>query len=145
MNNIYAYQFPALLILSMKFITFGWKLKLVYNLALPWKKEIRGKRQNNKNKRPVGLYSPLLIQIIQYCNKCLHVDASKTGWTPNKKGNQRYTFTAVCLTYSLIVLSKRPFSLKQVARQSNWSVAIRDSVWLHTAHNKIYHTKETIL
>ena len=49
MNNIYAYQFPALLILSMKFITFGWKLKLVYNLALPWKKEIRGKRQNNKN------------------------------------------------------------------------------------------------
>ena len=34
------------------------------------------------NKRPVGLYSPLLIQIIQYCNKCLHVDASKTGWTP---------------------------------------------------------------
>ena len=37
------------------------------------------------NKRPVGLYSPLLIQIIQYCNKCLHVDASKTGWTPNKK------------------------------------------------------------
>ena len=40
------------------------------------------------NKRPVGLYSPLLIQIIQYCNKCLHVDASKTGWTPNKKGNQ---------------------------------------------------------
>ena len=37
------------------------------------------------NKRPVGLYSPLLIQIIQYYNKCLHVDASKTGWTQNKK------------------------------------------------------------
>ena len=72
-----------------------------------------------KNKRPVGLYSPLLIQIIQYCNKCLHVDASKTGWTPNKKGNQRFTFTAVCPTYSLTVLSKRPFSLKQEARQSN--------------------------
>ena len=72
-----------------------------------------------KNKRPVGLYSPLLIQIIQYCNKFLHVDASKTGWTPNKKGNQRYAFTAVFPTYSLTVLSKRPFSLKQEARQSN--------------------------
>ena len=58
---------------------------------------------------------------------------------------KRYTFTAVCPTYSLIILSKRQFSLKQVARQSNWSVAIRDSVWLHSAHNKIYHTKETIL
>ena len=41
--------------------------------------------QQIENKRPVGLYSPLLIQIIQYCNKCLRVDASKTGWTPNKK------------------------------------------------------------
>ena len=71
------------------------------------------------NKRPVGLYSSLLIQIFQYCNKCLHVNASKTGWTPNKKGNQRYTFNAVCPTYSLTVLSKRPFSLKQEARQPN--------------------------
>ena len=65
------------------------------------------------NKRPVGLYRPLLIQIIQYCNKCLHVDASKTGWTPNEKGNRRYTFNAVCLTYSLTVLNKKPFSLKR--------------------------------
>ena len=97
------------------------------------------------NKRPVGLYSPLLIQIIQYCNKTLHVDASKTGWTPNKKGNQRYTFNALCLTYSLTVLNKIPFSHKQEARQPNKSVAIRDSVWLQSAHNKIYHTKETIL
>ena len=72
-------------------------------------------------------------------------NASKTRWTPNKKGNQRYTFTAVCPTYSLTVLSKRPFSLKQVTRQSNWSVATRDSVWLQSANNKIYHTKETIL
>ena len=76
-------------------------------------------RHGIQDKRPVGLYSPLLIQIIQYCNKCLHVDASKTGWTPNKKDNQRYTFNAVCPTYSLTVLSKRPFSLKQEARQPN--------------------------
>ena len=71
-----------------------------------------------QNKRPVGLYSPLLIQIIQYCNKCLHVDASKTGWTPNKKVIKGiHLMQWVCPTYSLTVLSKRPFSLKQEARQ----------------------------
>ena len=32
---ICAYWFPALLIISIKVITFGWKPKLVYNLTLP--------------------------------------------------------------------------------------------------------------
>ena len=70
------------------------------------------------------------------------MDASKTGWTPNKTGNQRYTFTAVCLTYSLIVLSKRPFSLKQVARQSNWSVAIRDCVVTQCTQQNIPYQRD---
>ena len=87
----------------------AWKLPHLSLYEIEWTLSI--------NKRPVGLYSPLLIQIIQYCNKCLHVDASKTGWTPNKKVIKGiHLMQWVCPTYSLTVLSKRPFSLKQEAR-----------------------------
>ena len=45
----------------------------------------------------------------------------------------------------LLFWAKDHFSLWQEARQPHYSVAIQDSVWLQSAHNKMYHTEEIIL
>ena len=62
----------------------------------------------SQNKRPVGLYSPLSIEIGQFCYAL--AGKKQDEYSTNTPSNNLCIFNAVCTTYRHNALSERPFS-----------------------------------